>query len=44
MALQNFGDWKDGEFTPGERRVGRVLKRVLDQVVATTAAVRQLRS
>ena len=39
---ENVGDWTDGEFTPGERR-GRELDRVLDQVVATTAAVRQLR-
>jgi NAD(P)H-dependent FMN reductase len=42
VALKNFEDWTDGEFTPGERR-GRSLERVLDQVVAATAAVRQLR-
>ena len=23
VALQNFADWKDGEFAPGERRAGR---------------------
>ncbi len=43
VALKNAADWKDGEFTPGERRAGE-LQRVLDQVVAATAAVRQLRS
>jgi NAD(P)H-dependent FMN reductase len=42
VALHNFNDWTDGEFTPGERRAGE-LKRVLDHVVRTTAAVRQLR-
>ena len=42
VSLRNVGDWTDGEFTPGERR-GRELDRVLGQVVATTAAVRQLR-
>jgi NAD(P)H-dependent FMN reductase len=42
VALKNFEDWTDGEFTPGERR-DRSLERVLDQVVAATAAVRQLR-
>ena len=33
VALHNFADWTDGEFTPGERRAAE-LKRVLDQVVA----------
>ena len=42
VALQNFADWKDGEFHPQERRTGE-LRRVLDQVVATTEAVRGLR-
>ena len=42
VALKNFADWTDGEFTPGERRAGQ-LKRVLDHVVKTSAAVRQLR-
>ena len=42
VALKNAGDWTDGEFTPGERRAAQ-LGRVLDHVVRTTAAVRQLR-
>jgi hypothetical protein len=43
VALQHHVDWKDGEFAPLPRRAAS-LTRVLDQVVATTAAVRQLRS
>jgi len=42
VALQNFADWTDGEFTPGERRSGE-LTRVLDHVVRTTRAIRTLR-
>lgn len=42
VALKNFADWRDDEFAPGERRAAQ-LERVLDQVVATTAAVQQLR-
>jgi hypothetical protein len=42
VALKNFADWQDDEFAPGERRAAQ-LERVLDQVVATTAAVQQLR-
>ncbi len=43
VALQHHVDWKDGEFAPLPRR-NASLNRVLDQVVSTTAAVRQLRS
>jgi NAD(P)H-dependent FMN reductase len=43
VALQNFADWTDGEFTPGDRRAGE-LTRVLDHVVRTTGAVRSLRA
>ena len=43
VVLHNFGDWTDGEFTPGERRAGE-LKRVLDHVVKTTRAIRTLRA
>ncbi len=42
VVLHNFGDWTDGEFTPGDRRAGE-LKRVLDHVVKTTRAIRTLR-
>ena len=42
VALHNFTDWTDGEFSPGERRAGE-LKRVLDHVVRTTRAISTLR-
>ncbi len=42
VALHHHADWTEGEFTPGERRE-RALERVLDQLVAATAAVRSLR-
>ena len=43
VALLNHADWTDGAFTPTERR-GRALDRVLDQVVAATGAMAQLRT
>ncbi len=42
VSLSLVHDWKDGEFTPIDRRAGE-LGRVADQVVALTLATRSLR-
>jgi NAD(P)H-dependent FMN reductase len=42
VSLLNHADWTDGEFTPLERRAA-ARDRVLDAVVKTGAAMRQLR-
>ncbi|MEZ5192402.1 MAG: hypothetical protein R2734_07730 [Nocardioides sp.] len=43
VSLSTFVDWADGEFAPTERRAGEV-ERLLEQLVAMTAAVSTLRS